>query len=660
MLNILKKIPRLPFREDTVFSLFALLFLTLPLFFNWNLNEKFETFKFALWLVLGGIIFLAVIIKNTVRVPKGVLGYSLFVWILLAILATVFSISPQTSFFGFYPRFTSGFLFYFLWAMTFVFLLSSTNTQKQQVLFRITYFDAVFIAIVGLLQSFGVGYYEGVGQAAISRAPSLLGNPNFSSMFVVCALPFWLPLYFGAKSFSSKVYYTVGAFLLLWSAVNFSSRGAWIGLITGLLASLVFTFAFKFSKSVKLGAASALLGSIFVMAVFLQVARPEGISSILSFSDQSLTSRFFSWEVAARAASKFPFFGYGPGTLQIFYEKFRDSGINGQAGIFDDAHNIFLQMGATTGLPFVLIFLTICLLALWRGVKSLKENNSDLWGLANLVALVIWLTTSCFNPVSTANYLLLLGILASMLFSKTEFVNLNLRTALKYPLACIAVLISLYGVVFLFSEFLFFKAKTSFVGQSFISSRKYVTFANRINPFNQTYYLYQVANEVIANPKYLDLNSRIDKVIGMERESARSYVMAANLSYLTYDMTNESRYLNQAILFMNQSLVIDRYSPSRYVHTAFYLAEAGQFELAREYLKSSLALDSNNLSAWMLLARIYQLENRPAQLKYALNEAFKLKPDEVYLKQLSQSAQDPSLIKKLVIPAYINVLQIEP
>ncbi len=651
-------IPRLPFREDTGFSLSALLFLTVPLAFNWNLNEKFETIKFAIWVFLLGIIFLYQIFKNEVFLPKGRIAYFFYFWLFLGLVSAIFSVSPVLSFFGFYPRFTSGFLFYFVFLFTLFFLLSNLVREKQEFLVKVLYFDGILVALVGILQSFGVGYYEGVGQAAISRAPSLLGNPNFSSMFLVSILPFGLPLFLKAQSLKAKVYYALGTFLMLWATLNLSSRGAWAALILGLLVGAVLVFKFKFSKRSKFLVLGGLLASCFVMAAFLQMARPEGITSVVKFYDQSLTSRFFSWEVSLGAIKKHALLGYGPGTLQLYYEKYRPGNINGQAGVFDDAHNLFLQMGATTGLLFATLFYVGCIYALWVLYKNLPNSNSQVWNWATFVSLVIWLIASFFNPVSIANFLLLVGLLAGVFYTQVEMKRVSLNKGFKIVLNLVFFSVSFYGITFISAEFFYFAGRNKFIMHDFVKSQKYIKVATYLNPFNQSYLLYSTANEIILNSKNLDVD--IGKVVNRQPQSARSQVMGANLSYLLYDISKDERYLNQAINYMNQSLVMDKYSAFRYAHAAFYLAEANRLSMAREYLKTGLTLDPQNLAAWILLARVYQLENRPAQLQYALKEASKLRPEEVYLKNLSEESEKTKDIKKLAIPAYINVLQIEP
>lgn len=655
----LNKLPRLPFREDKVFSVLVLLTLVVPLVFYWQLYEKFETIKLSFWLVLLGWALITLMVRKVfgkIR-PAAVICLGLF--LVLGFAASVFSFNHLNSFFGLYPRFTSGFLFYALWALTLLLMLATLNREKWEFLVRIVFFDAVIVAISGILQTLGIGYYEGINQPFIARAPGLLGNPNFSSMFLAAAMPFALPLILRAKTFAARVYYGLGGVLMLFAIINFSSRGAFVALAAGLIFGVFLAAVLKFSKKIIfiLGFVSlACLGLIFTVS---GLARPNALKGLFQTPDINIDYRLFAWDVARQAIMQHPFLGYGPGNTQVYFERYRGSNLVQGGGEFDDVHNLFLQMAVSSGIPFALSFLTLCGFAVWYAYKRLKADKTDDFTAASLTALLIWAAAACFNPVSTANFLLLAIILAGMLLyqSNSEIKSVPILRALMGLFGIIAILL---GISLLSGELMFFEAQKDYLQFKFPQSSKWATAAMRVNPTNQLYYLYNAADKVILGESARHLEADARQIIALQPQSAKSQVMAANLFYLLYNRTNDVKDLKSAIAYMDNSLQLDKYYAPRWGHAAFYLAENKQLDLAREYAKSGVALDPSHLPSWLLLARIYQLQNKPEQMRYALNEAFKLKPDDPNLKNLNETAKKETDISKLQIPAIINFLQIEP
>lgn len=653
-------IPRLPFKEDKVFSVLVLLTLVIPLVFGWFLNEKFETIKLAFWLILFGWAAFLFFSKQELYFFNKPLKFLFFGFIFFGFLSSLFSVDYLNGFFGFYPRFTSGFLFYCLWAVTLLVFLAALEKPKWEFLAKVIFFDALVVAIVGLMQSFGVGYYEGIEQAFISRAPGLLGNPNFSAMFIVTVMPLVLPLIKYTKNIKAKIYYATAAFIMLWGVVNFSSRGAFLALFFGLLAILLFIFFLGLSKKVSILSLLTIILATSLATGFLEVTRPGSISSIVKLTDSNVDTRLFAWDVASRAVLSHPFLGYGPGSLQIYFERFRDTNLSRQSGVFDDAHNAFLQMAATTGLPFAICFLGILFLGFWAGYKNFKTEKKDFWTAGLLASLVVWIIAAMFNPVSTANYFCLIILLSGLMLNFVKSTERVIPIVYKGLLFFICLVISISGIIFLTAEIFYYKGLESYLAQDFVKSSKQLKRAIKLNPTNQLYYLYNTADEIILSPNTNVLEKDINKIISLHPESSKSQVMAANLYYLMYDRTKDRKFLKLAIMRMNESLKFDKLFPNRYSHVAFYLAEDGQLPLAREYLKTSLMFDESLLPSWLLLARVYQLEEKPVQMRFALNEAFKLRPTDALLKQLNLDSKKDSTFKTLKIPALINILQIEP
>jgi O-antigen ligase len=650
-------LPRLPYREDKLFSVLVLLVLVVPLAFSWEFYEKFETIKLVLWAVLLSACLVLLSVKKEIyqinRVVVFLFGGLLFFGLFAALLAPNIS----NGFLGSYPRFTSSFLFYFLLIFTLWLFSANLDIKKWKFLLWVVYFDAVVVALVGIMQSYGVGYYTGIEQTQISRAPGLLGNPNFSSMFLVAVMPFTLPFFYYARNFAAKMYYLVSGILMLFAVILFSGRGSWLALAAGLGSLLLILLLSRLPKKFFL---SLLLVTLIIFAFigfFEKFARPGTLKATFRLSETNIDYRLYAWDLARKAISEHPVLGFGPGSTQIYFERFRDSNLMQGAGIFDDVHNLPLQMAVSAGLPFMLCFLGIWAIVFWQSYKKLKVDPRDFWTIAQVVSLVAWFAASCFNPVSTANFLLLAVVFSGSLINGSENIKLSIWTKPAFLLAALSL--AIFGFSLAFGEFFFYQSVKNYQSQNFEKCQKNARLARYANPTNQLYYVYETACKIIINPDPETLKQDLKHITSLQAQSAKTEVLASNLSYLMYIRTNDSTFLDLAINYIQKSLEKDKSYAPRYTHAAFYLAENNQLLESKEYLKVSLSIDKTSLPAWLLLARVYQLLDRPEQMRYALNEAFKLSPLDSNLNRLNQAAKNEKEIKNLNIPALINFLQIE-
>src|SRR4029079_17946564 len=121
--------------------------------------------------------------------------------------------------------------------------------------------------------------------------------------------------------------------------------------------------------------------------------------------------RFYVWDVARQAILNHPLLGVGPGNFSIFFQSHRTSLFADQNGVFDDAHNLFLQLLASNGIPFGILFVILLVVSIVFGFKKIKKDR-DPTTVALVVSLISWCLMASFTPVPSANFLLLAVIVA--------------------------------------------------------------------------------------------------------------------------------------------------------------------------------------------------------------------------------------------------------
>src|SRR5262249_6616670 len=91
----------------------------------------------------------------------------------------------------------------------------------------------------------------------------------------------------------------------------------------------------------------------------------------------------------------------------------------------------------------------------------------------------------------------------------------------------------------------------------------------------------------------------------------------------------------------------DQYSKyNRYLYCQ-YLVLANRLHDAEIETRKLLALNSQYSDAWLVLAKVYQLQNRPDQFREAMNEAYKLRIDDVTMRALWRSVKNTDDIRKV-------------
>ena len=652
-------VPRLPFREDKLFGVLVLAVFVIPLIFFTGTYEKFETVKTALLLVLAGAVFLVWAARPR---PLQVARPKVF-WLLSAallamfVLSAVFSQEPMNSVVGSYMRFDNGLVFFLAWlGLLLSFLPVVGDSARRLFFFKVLFLDAVLIAVVGLLQSIGIGYYEGLDMPALARAPSLLGNPNFSAMFMAACAIFSVPLFLSAKKLVAKIYYAAGGVVVCWAVVVLSSRGGWLGLGLAVFLGLGLALLFRFPKKIifgvlVLGVVGATLGGLF----YQLTPRQDIIASTISLKDANVDTRLSVWQLSAEAILARPLLGTGPGNFILAYEHYRTPALASE-GIFDDPHNLFIQQAVTLGLPFVVLFLSFLLVVFWNGLAKIRQQRDPLV-LASLSGLFALLVMACFNPFTSANYLLLaffLSVLAvknqpdrleGLAEKQVEYPRLG-----KYLIGILGTGLAAAGVLFFAGEVFYYQGLKAFADQDFRAASGFFRWAGSLNSRQELSRVYLAAAGVRLGEAPAQIQADIKAVAKFHPQRAAAYAVESNLYYYWYYYDRQKQHLDDAILSLEQAVGMDPYYARRYGRLGFYYLLEQEAGRAQKNMKQELVLEPDYMPGWLLLAKAYQAEDKRAETIQALKKAFDLRPDLAPLKILLKTAEEATDIRQLNIP----------
>lgn len=194
------------------------------------------------------------------------------------------------------------------------------------------------------------------------------GNPNFFGAYLVLVLPWHLYLIL----FKHKVYAYFTYALIFYVLLINMTRSAWIGFIASLVFAIVMQRLVKYPIRKRevlhivfisiglilfynLSSNQALLARFFsITSDFNALLRGQGnIDELGSF-------RLFIWIRVLEIIKDYPFFGVGIENLHIvFMERYNQDSIQvfGRVMIADKAHNEYLHLAVTSGIPSLIVYL---------------------------------------------------------------------------------------------------------------------------------------------------------------------------------------------------------------------------------------------------------------------------------------------------------------
>lgn len=368
-------------------------------------------------------------------------------FVLVALVVSIFSFNPQLSFFGSYSRqigFFSQLSFLLLFFLTLAY--SSYPKFREKLIFSL-FLSAVLVSAYGILQFVGIDVYQWSEPAFLTgRISSTLGQPNYIGSFLVLTIfsGAYL-LYLTRQKKWYRVWYFLGILAQIIALFLTKSRGAWIAFLFALFSFPLFYYRRLNRKIIFIFLGSLILFFIFIFSA--PVIRNRALS-VIDFSRGSVALRFQIFRTVSANFSDKPLLGWGLNVGQEFFARH----YNPEGALFsrvnslnDKAHNfifdLFLEGGVLWLLAGLYFIWKIFSLA-WKIDQPIRPFLSTALGayLISLLfgfefisgAMVFWFLTALvfsFSPEKTfsfnrwGNYFILALFLSLALLSFRDKYN---------------------------------------------------------------------------------------------------------------------------------------------------------------------------------------------------------------------------------------------
>ncbi len=381
------------------------------------------------------------------------IGATVFIFLLINFLSALFGTDFYTSWWGNLERMLGiwGLLHF---AAFFIMLATIFKTQKDwRILMKVSVAVSIVVAALALIQRLG-----GWGNLLppIDRIYGTIGNAGFFAGYLLVNI--FLAGYLAISSIGKKRWFFLfNSLFLVISLFLSGTRGAYLGLLVGVMAGLSLIFIFYENHKIKKYILTCFLviviaaGSLFLFRNTSFVKNNFILSRAASIfsSGTTIQSRLILWQDAWRAWQARPILGWGPENFETAIAAYLSPQLsNLEAFAFDRAHNFLFDYGAASGWLGLASYLGIFMVAGWRLIRKIKE---EFYFSVFFVSLAVaYLVQNFFIFDSFVSFLMLFFILAMInsYFGKKNIDDQkhNILNAAKKFIWLLAVCCSLFIV----------------------------------------------------------------------------------------------------------------------------------------------------------------------------------------------------------------------
>lgn len=422
-------------KEKAITILIIACAILAPLLIITDANDvKYNILKYIVLLAIGAIliIILSTNYKVVITDKKDIL---IFVFLCLVIISTIFSSDITISMIGERNRY-EGLLMFLVYVVIYISTKKHFEIKKINIFLNIMFYVSILIGVFGILQR-NINCKE-LYPLFNKGICSTFGNSNFFGSFISIALPISMAFYiiYGFKRGF------VLSIIMFFNMISSGTRSAWVAFaVVGLIG---ITFLIKKRNKHYFKRAIILILIFIIIFIYLfsglnllgianTAITKNKINQIeedfeklleLGFSNTMGSGRIEIWKMTFKLIIQNPIIGCGVDNLRkgLFEDctnEFIDYAIRTSTAV-DKAHNEYLHIAATIGIPALIIYLVFISLILLPKLKLwLKDNTSFILSLV----IISYLVQAFFN-ISTIGvaplFWIILGISDNSSFIKEK------------------------------------------------------------------------------------------------------------------------------------------------------------------------------------------------------------------------------------------------
>lgn len=560
---------------------------------------------FALW------VFAAVFDKRYRPKPTPIF-WAILATVVALTLSTIFGANPHRSFWSNYERMEGliGHLHLFLYFMILTNVFLSSKDWKK------FFFSSFLVSLV--VSSYA--YFQSLGLIKVfqssERVDATLGNSTYLAIYIVFHL--FLALFFLLKEEKRWIRYVLLGLLVYEIPVVFltATRGAILGLIGGgfLLAIFFGSPVGEFGGNKRLKKLSlCFFGFLSVTILLFWFLKDNSFVqnnyvfrrfANMSFSEQTIKSRFLIWKISYEGFKERPILGWGIENYDQVFNKYYKPELWSNEPWFDRSHNIVLDWLIHAGILGLLAYFSIFVAVFYMMWRSFFWSEA----IILTVLFLVYIFHNIFVFDNLTSYFLFFSVLGFINFKYAE----GKKTQILKPIKANQLHFIMPLMVFVFMIFTLY-------------------FAN-LKPLWASNALIKTMKDFSTQGTNTNLMlSNFDKVFsyrtfgtGEAREQLVQYTNAA----LASDLSNEdkTRIVEKAISELKNEIKSNQDSARLYVMLGNVYGSAGLFDDALSTFKKALELSPKKQQIYFLIADVYLRKNDFENAYKSLETAYNFDP----------------------------------
>ncbi len=373
-----------PYGDQLIIAILFVIIIAVPLYFDMNLHNIFNLSKITILYILTFTMLATWSIKSIItcrqfrlehtvegkdthvpithsyvqRLLRQPLCLPIVAYLFVSGLATIFSINPYLSLVGNYTLY-EGFISTAVYILLFFAIINFINKTRLSLLINIIILTACIASICGILQHFGLDFYQW-SMSFGNRVTSTFGHPAFFSAFLTMVIPLILIKIFFDSHLRRSTFLFIGILVLLLIAFYYTkTRASFLGLIL----SNLFFFSFIGKKNLLANKTKTIVTITIIIgiSVFFNIKNEESVigrfmgdikpasldikqsppnqedteialSLLQDFSNEdievvdqlggTMRLRVFQYLTGLKIIHDYPILGIGPDTLGMIYPKY--------------------------------------------------------------------------------------------------------------------------------------------------------------------------------------------------------------------------------------------------------------------------------------------------------------------------------------------------
>ena len=301
--------------------------------------------------------------------------FSIVGFISVALISMINSKTPwEKGFYGTFGR-NTGFLTYLSLAILF---LGASQIKRKENHFRIM--RALLLAglinmIYCLIASRGYDFFA--WKNPYNKVLGTFGNPNFISSFMgICVVALLSIALSPVLFFIQRVMVIVVSLFGIYIIKESGSQQGGILVAGGAVIVIFFFLRSKFTNRY-LNTAFVLISTSGLVTAILGMLQIGPLTSVLYKESVSLRGEY--WHAGINMGLSNPLLGVGLDSYGTFYRKYRDESAIIRPGIntiADTAHNVFIDIFASTGFIGLIFFISMILIILFYAFKFIAHSKN--------------------------------------------------------------------------------------------------------------------------------------------------------------------------------------------------------------------------------------------------------------------------------------------